>query len=156
PPGAHRSWPAQPHSHQPAADDRGVRQQPPDAVFWKQRQCPRPPRAILQTLDRPPPRHFLRIVDLAQIQHVPLHHAPAGDPRILDNAPVAMLFAILRRTLQRKNMMAANYRHIGGAENRLGRHYSRFSAFWPPAAFAGQSLALRKIVERKVESAKSG
>src|SRR5690348_7996762 len=29
-------------------------------------------------------------------------------------------------------MMAADYRHIGGCENRLGRHYSRFSAFWPP------------------------
>jgi len=28
--------------------------------------------------------------------------------------------------------MAANYRHIGGGENRLGRHYSRFSAFCPP------------------------
>src|SRR6516162_2063202 len=41
-------------------------------------------------------------------------------------------------------MMAANYRHIGGGENRLGRHYSRFSAFWPPAAPADQSLALRK------------
>jgi hypothetical protein len=34
-----------------------------------------------------------------------------------------------RRTLQRKNMMAANYRQIGGGVNRLGRHYSRFSAF---------------------------
>src|SRR6516162_5507228 len=40
--------------------------------------------------------------------------------------------AAVRRTLQRKNMMAANYRHIGGGENRLGRHYSRFSAFCPP------------------------
>jgi len=40
--------------------------------------------------------------------------------------------------------MAANYQHIGGGENRLGRHYSRFSAFWPPAALADQSLALRK------------
>ena len=27
--------------------------------------------------------------------------------------------------------MAADYRHIGGRENRLGRHYSRFSAFCP-------------------------
>jgi hypothetical protein len=27
--------------------------------------------------------------------------------------------------------MAADYRHIGGLENRLGRHYSRFFAFWP-------------------------
>jgi hypothetical protein len=37
----------------------------------------------------------LRVVDLAQVQHVPLHHAPPGDPRILDNAPVAVLLAIL-------------------------------------------------------------
>ena len=27
--------------------------------------------------------------------------------------------------------MAADYRHIGGLENRLGRHYSRFSPFLP-------------------------
>src|SRR5271154_1740545 len=40
--------------------------------------------------------------------------------------------------------MAADYRHIGGVENRLGRHYSRFSPFWPAASFADQSLALRK------------
>src|SRR5437764_3514545 len=28
-------------------------------------------------------------------------------------------------------MMAADYRHIGGLENRLGRHYSRFRRFSP-------------------------
>jgi hypothetical protein len=44
--------------------------------------------------------------------------------------------------LQRKNMMAADYRHIGGLENRLGRHYSRFSPFQPAAPFADQSLEL--------------
>src|SRR5438045_2840452 len=44
-------------------------------------------------------------------------------------------------------MMAADYRHIGGRENRLGRHYSRFSAFWPAPALAGQSLALRKLCD---------
>jgi hypothetical protein len=32
---------------------------------------------------------------LRPIQHVPLHHAPAGDACVLDNAPVAMLLAIL-------------------------------------------------------------
>src|SRR5215472_16418220 len=41
-------------------------------------------------------------------------------------------------------MMAANYRHIGGGVNRLGRHYSRFSGFWPMAPVVDQSLALRK------------
>ena len=40
--------------------------------------------------------------------------------------------------------MAADYRHIGGVENRLGRHYSRFSPFSPTPALADQSLALRK------------
>jgi hypothetical protein len=28
-------------------------------------------------------------------------------------------------------MMAADYRHIGGSENRLGRHYSRLPRFSP-------------------------
>src|SRR5712692_8234458 len=41
-------------------------------------------------------------------------------------------------------MMAANYRHIGCLENRLGRHYSRFSASGPAAPLAVQSLARRK------------
>src|SRR5690349_15605573 len=41
-------------------------------------------------------------------------------------------------------MMAANYRHIGGGVNRLGRHYTRFSGFWPTASVVDQSLALRK------------
>src|SRR6266851_5024116 len=41
-------------------------------------------------------------------------------------------------------MMAANYRHIRGFENRLGRHYSRFPAFSPAATLARQSLVLPK------------
>jgi len=43
--------------------------------------------------------------------------------------------------------MAADYRHIGGVENRLGRHYSRFSPFSPTPALADQSLALRKLCD---------
>jgi hypothetical protein len=50
---------------------------------------------VLDHRDRPPPRQFLRVVDLAQVQHVPLHHAPTADPRVLDNAPIAVLLAIL-------------------------------------------------------------
>ena len=42
----------------------------------------------------PPPRQFLSVVDLAQIQYVPLLYAPARDPRVLDNDPVAVLLAI--------------------------------------------------------------
>src|SRR5438128_4796073 len=42
-------------------------------------------------------------------------------------------------------MMAANYRHIGGHENRLGRHYSGFSAFLAATPLARQSLAAQKF-----------
>src|SRR6266581_8233846 len=42
-------------------------------------------------------------------------------------------------------MMAANYRHIGGQENRLGRHYSRFLPFSPAVPHARQSLAAQKF-----------
>jgi len=39
-------------------------------------------------------------------------------------APQVRVLDLLGVTLaaQRKNMMAADYRHIGGLENRLGRH----------------------------------
>jgi hypothetical protein len=45
--------------------------------------------------------------------------------------------------------MAADYRHIGGRENRLGRHYSRFSTFWPAALLAAQRLAAQRLARRK-------
>ena len=72
-------------------------------------------RAVLQYRDRPPPRQFLGVVHLAQVQHVPLHHPSPGDPGVLDNAPVAALFAIL----------PANF----AAQEHEGR---QLSAHWRP------------------------
>src|SRR5205823_8599777 len=95
----------------------------------------------------PPPRQLLGVVDLTQIQHVPLHHASPGGPRVLDNAPVAMLLAILPANLAAQEhdgrRLSAHY----GLENRLGRHYSRFPPFSPTPALADQSLALRKLCD---------
>jgi hypothetical protein len=108
-------WSTQTQFRQSDADNRGVRQQPLDAVFRKQRQRPGLRGAILQNLDRPPPRQLLRVVDLTQVQHVALHHTPAGDPRVLDNAPVAVLLAIL----------PANF----AAQEHDGR---QLSAYWRP------------------------
>jgi hypothetical protein len=51
--------------------------------------------------------------------------------------------------------MAANYRHIGGLENRLGRHYSRFSASARGTPCRSMTCPT-KIPERQVESAKLG
>jgi hypothetical protein len=108
-------WPAQLQLRQLDVDDRGVRQHSGAAVFRKQRQRPRLWGAFLEHLDRPPPRQLLGVVDLTQVQHVPLHHAPPGDPRVLDNAPVAVLLAILPANL-------ATQEHDG----------RRLSAHWRP------------------------
>ena len=51
---------------------------------------------FIESLDYPAPRLALAIVDLAQIQHRPLHHATASTALALDNAPIAMLFAVLQ------------------------------------------------------------
>jgi hypothetical protein len=86
---------------------------------------------------------------------MPLRHAPAGDPRVLDNAPVARLFAILPANFAAQKHDGRQYRHIGGGENRLGRLYSRFSGLWLwPSCRAITCSA--KIAERRVESAKTG
>jgi hypothetical protein len=93
------TWPTQLQLRQLDVDDRGIRQHSGAAVFWKQRQRPRLRGAFLEHLDRAPPRQLLCVVDLAQVQHVPLYHAPPGNPRALDNAPIAMLLAILPANL---------------------------------------------------------
>ena len=55
--------------------------------------------ALVQRLDRLAPRGTLAVVDLAQIQHMPLHRATAGDPAVLDNAPIAVLLAVFAAKL---------------------------------------------------------
>jgi hypothetical protein len=86
---------AQAYSRQLQADDRGVRQQSFTAILGKQRQRPRPGRAFFKHLNRSAPRQLLGIIDLAQIEYVPLHHASAGHTLVLDNAEVAVLLAVL-------------------------------------------------------------
>jgi hypothetical protein len=52
-------------------------------------------RAVLEHFDRAAPSQLLRVVDLAEIQHLPLHHAPAGYTLVLDHAEVAVLLTVL-------------------------------------------------------------
>jgi len=108
--------PAQPHRRQLEADDRSIRQQPFAAILGKQRQRPRPLGAVLEDVDRAPPGQLLRAVDLAKVQHMPLHHAPAADAPVLDHAPVAMRLAVLVANL--------------GAQEHSGRQVSAKSPPW--------------------------
>jgi hypothetical protein len=55
--------------------------------------------ALVERLDRLAPGGTLAIVDLAQVQHVPLHRPAAGDPAVLDDAPIAVLLAVFAAKL---------------------------------------------------------
>lgn len=51
--------------------------------------------AIFQDLNRAPPCFPLAVIDFAKIEHVLLNYTLFGNAMIFDNAPVAMLFAVL-------------------------------------------------------------
>ena len=57
------------------------------------------PRIPLQHLDRPAPGRPLAVVDLAEIEHLPLHHTPVAVAAVLDHAPVTVLLAVLETSL---------------------------------------------------------
>jgi hypothetical protein len=61
----------------------------------KQRQLTMMSAVFIEGLDDPTPGVALAIVDLAKIQHGTLHNLAAGTALALDDAPIAMLFAVL-------------------------------------------------------------
>src|SRR5208283_2345466 len=61
---------------------------------WPKEESAGTRRPLLDRLDRLAPRKLLRIVDLAQIQHVTLHNPPAADAPVLHNAESPVLLAV--------------------------------------------------------------
>src|SRR5882762_965398 len=55
--------------------------------------------ALVERLDRLAPGGALAVVDLTQVKHVPLHRPPARHPAVFDDAPIAVLFAVLAAKL---------------------------------------------------------
>jgi hypothetical protein len=99
PAGAPLPRPAEPQLRQLQPNDRRVRQRPRAAVFGKQRQSLRPIDFFVQHIDRPAPRQFLRVVDLAEVKNMLLNDPPARNALAFDNAPIAMPLAVLLANL---------------------------------------------------------
>src|SRR5271169_3102057 len=57
-------------------------------------------RPLVEGLDHPTPGFLLTVVDFAEIEHLPLHHLAAGAALALDNAPVAVLLAVLEASIR--------------------------------------------------------
>ena len=71
------------------------------------------------------PGFVLAVVDLAEIQHLALHHLAAGTALVLDNIPITMLFAVFEAPVESQehaNQFSANKT----SEKILGLHYRRF------------------------------
>ena len=74
-------------------------QRRPRAIFRKQRDLSGLPVALVKCLDCLAPCRSLIIVDLSQMQHVPLYRAPAGHTAVFNDAPIAVLLAVLAANL---------------------------------------------------------
>ena len=81
---------AEPHLD---ADVCGMRGKRP--VGGEQGQPCLPLAVPLEGLDAVQPRRLLAVVDLPEIQDVPIDHAPARTAALLRNAPIAVFLAVL-------------------------------------------------------------
>ena len=64
------------------------------------------PRIVVEHLNRLAPHRGLRGIDLAQIQHVTLHDAPARHTLVLDDAPKSCVLPSFFLWVFRRNMTA--------------------------------------------------
>jgi hypothetical protein len=76
------------------------------AIQWRRRPILRKQRdlfaglpALVERLDRLTPSCTLAVVDLAQIQYVPLYRPATGYATVRHDAPVAVLLAVLAAKL---------------------------------------------------------
>jgi hypothetical protein len=70
------------------------------AIGGKQGQLRVPLRSFIKGFDQMAPSLTLAVVDLAQVQHLPLHRFATRAALALDNIPVAMFFAILETSIE--------------------------------------------------------
>ena len=57
-------------------------------------------RPFIKDFDRTTPIPLLAVVDLAEVQHLALHHSAASTALALDNIPIAMFFAVLQASVE--------------------------------------------------------
>ena len=97
------------------------------AIFWKDRNLLGLGLIVSKHLDASAPGSFLTVIDFSQVEHLSLDNPITGDTPVLDNTPIAVFFAVFE-TLFGPQEHAESVSPIAPKLNRLGRHYSGFSA----------------------------
>ena len=157
PAGAPLPRPVQPQSAEPDMHHIAVqRRRVP--ILGEQRDLSGLLAALVECLDRPAPRRALAVVDLAQIQHMPLHRPAAGHPAVLHDAPVAMLLAVLPAKLVAQKHAARLSKPVPVSQGTWSAPHAVVADFRADARiFSDLPAAGRhKIPEIVVELRKSG
>ena len=95
-------------------------------VVRKQTQRPIALFFLIEHLQRLAPRCLLLIVDLAQIQHCPLHRLAARHTAILHDAEVAMVLAVLLPVCAAQKHRSSRMPEKHGLGKRVGLHPAGF------------------------------
>jgi len=70
------------------------------AIGGKQRQLAVPPAAFIKGFDQSVPSLELTIIDLAERQHLPLHHLATSATLVLEIIPISMLFTVFEASVR--------------------------------------------------------
>src|SRR5690242_698025 len=104
----------------------------PRAILGKQRDLSGMLTALVERFDGLAPCRSLVVIDRSQKKHMPLHRAPAGYTAVFNDAPVAVLLAVLAA-----NLVAQKH------EARLPKPPAVSQATWSaPHAFSAAFLVL--------------
>ena len=96
------------------------------AIGRKQSQLRVAACSFVKSFDRTTPIVMLAIIDLAEVQNLPLYHFAASTTLVLDDIPIAMLLAVFEAPVESQehaNQLTPNK----ADEKRLGLHYRRLA-----------------------------
>jgi hypothetical protein len=68
-------------------------------IGWEQGQLRMPLGFLVKSLDHTAPRHALAVVDLTQIENLPLNDLAASAASALNDAPVTVLLAVFEASI---------------------------------------------------------
>src|ERR1700759_982955 len=132
PTGSPLSRPMQFHLFEPDLDPKvggEVRQLP---ICRKQCQGHGPLALLIEDFNRSTPAFVLSVVDLAEVEHLPLDHLATAAAPILHHAPVAMLFPVFDpRVAPQEHYGHRSYSELAGCEETR----SALQPLWNTSSF---------------------
>ena len=149
--------PTEPHLAEPQPDHVVVEDLA--TILREQRERARLSLILVEHFDRPAPSFGLRGIDLAEVEHVALHHSAAVEPPALHDAPIEMRLSVLPPfglSPEHGGEDFATPRRVGESTSSLvGLHYSRFwrcfqNSHQPIQVFTDRKNPKNRVFHRRI------